>query len=260
MNTCGTCNNLMPESGVCNFCKPAEPIVYEQCAKCKKEVRFIDTVVKSDRRFCSLDCAQSYKESFFNPAPPQQKPSFETCTNCKKVLHFSQPVVRDGNKFCGLECSGAYMKKNFENGESPPGTFQATKPSSTITKEEEDSLKKVLAVIAIAVCMFIWNTVFGSPSKQSSSQKIVQTQTKQWYEGGTLHNADDSDWLAASEANRLATASDFVASQKEALGLTTLDEVKPWAIKMSACITEAAKARAGQQASSLAASCLLLMK
>jgi hypothetical protein len=259
MNTCGICSNLLPESGVCQFCKPAEPVVYEPCAKCKKEVRSIDTVIKNTRHFCSMDCAQSYKESFFNPAPPQQNPSFAVCTNCKKALNFSQPVVRDGNKFCGLECSGAYMKKNFENGESPP-TNEPPKPELT----EEQKIANGCGLGCLGLILLVFIVTMCSPdsnkSSNSGSSSQSQTQTKQWYEGGTLHKSDDAAWLNASESNRLATASDFVASQKEALGLTTLDEVKPWAIKMSACITEASKAKAGQQVSSLAATCLLLMK
>lgn len=32
-----------------------------------------------------------------------------------------------------------------------------------------------------------------------------------WYDGGTLHRASMGQWMAASYANRLATASDFAA-------------------------------------------------
>lgn len=40
--------------------------------------------------------------------------------------------------------------------------------------------------------------------------KVNQTKPKFWWEGGNLHNVTLQDWVYASEANRLASASDYI--------------------------------------------------
>lgn len=62
----------------------------------------------------------------------------------------------------------------------------------------------------------------------------------EWYEGGTLHRANGHAWVKGTEANRLATASDFavavVGERNVTRSLKTFNEFRPYAAEMKACI------------------------
>lgn len=66
---------------------------------------------------------------------------------------------------------------------------------------------------------------------------------KEWYEGGTLHNANGLDWQQATYANKLATAGDLVAASFKSGKLVPalsnkikgVDDIKPMA---AAIVTE----------------------
>ncbi len=64
-----------------------------------------------------------------------------------------------------------------------------------------------------------------------------------WHSGGTLRNATLAKWQAASDHNRLATCADLVADALMQQGVAPnemdIDEIKPWAIQLQACISEA---------------------
>ncbi|MCH8005917.1 MAG: hypothetical protein IH888_06760 [Planctomycetes bacterium] len=64
-----------------------------------------------------------------------------------------------------------------------------------------------------------------------------------WHSGGTLQNATLAQWQAASDHNRLATCSmlviDALMQQGVAPNEMDIAEIKPWAIKLQACISEA---------------------
>ena len=71
----------------------------------------------------------------------------------------------------------------------------------------------------------------------------------QWYRGGTLHAAHGLEWQQANESNRLATAADLVAVVAKG-GDTkipdgTVEDVRPYAEQLAACITEATKTKVG---------------
>jgi hypothetical protein len=83
--------------------------------------------------------------------------------------------------------------------------------------------------------------------------------TGNWYQGGTLHRSTVKEWLSATPENRLATASDFVAASKDRFQFKNMDQLKVYSIQMNSCITEAAKAKADQTASELAASCTIML-
>jgi hypothetical protein len=40
---------------------------------------------------------------------------------------------------------------------------------------------------------------------------VTAAQTRNWYDGGTLHRANMHQWMSAPYPNRLATAADFAA-------------------------------------------------
>ena len=64
-----------------------------------------------------------------------------------------------------------------------------------------------------------------------------------WHSGGTLQNATLAQWQAASDHNRLATCSmlviDALMQQGVAPNEMDIAEIKPWAIKLQTCISEA---------------------
>jgi hypothetical protein len=81
--------------------------------------------------------------------------------------------------------------------------------------------------------------------------------TKAWYEGGTLHQATVAQWKAGSNANRLATASDWVTVTT---GWDTLEEAREKSEDLKTCVTEAAMESPEEtKANELAAACAVLM-
>jgi hypothetical protein len=89
---------------------------------------------------------------------------------------------------------------------------------------------------------------------------LLPTQTKKWYEGGTLHKLYISDWKKASEVNRLATCADFIAATQK---ITDMTKLKAKSIELKNCITEATKGDAGvdrEKVSTIAALCTQLLE
>jgi hypothetical protein len=80
------------------------------------------------------------------------------------------------------------------------------------------------------------------------------SQAGEWYEGGTLTSASILEWQKAAPENKLASASDFVATlyQKKMLNSTLLtsihsvDDLKPYAIELAICIEAASKKEANE--------------
>ena len=68
-------------------------------------------------------------------------------------------------------------------------------------------------------------------------------QQKQWYEGGTLHNATAAQWRIADEGNKLATCADFVANIKKynQQQYINLDSMKADAMYFKKFLDEATK-------------------
>jgi hypothetical protein len=78
---------------------------------------------------------------------------------------------------------------------------------------------------------------------------VPGTAVGQWYRGGTLHDAHGLAWQHADAHNRLATAADLVVALAKGGNTTlhyhTVDDIRPYAVQLAACITEATKTRAG---------------
>jgi hypothetical protein len=78
---------------------------------------------------------------------------------------------------------------------------------------------------------------------------VPGTAAGQWYSGGTLHAANGMEWQQADASNRLATAADMVVAVAKggdsAIQYRTLDDVRPYAAQLSACITEATTTKVG---------------
>lgn len=121
----------------------------------------------------------------------------------------------------------------------------------------------VLLVVSIRF-MILSKDFQPSPPYNPAQQQAApaQQQQKAWNEGGTLHQVTGQEWQAAGAVNRLATASDFVASQKDHLKrpFTTEGELQAMSIELGACITEATKPPGDtQKVSTIAAMCTITM-
>ena len=70
----------------------------------------------------------------------------------------------------------------------------------------------------------------------------------QWYHGGTLHAAHGLAWQKADASNRLATAADLVVAVTQGgntiIRYQTVEDLRPYATQLAACITEATKTKA----------------
>jgi hypothetical protein len=111
-----------------------------------------------------------------------------------------------------------------------------------------------------------------SASKVGSRGDVVRTRSAPseqhtWYPGGTLHDVEIAEWLAATPENQLATAADwalaFPTVQRALRTSTAADAMFPYANALRSCVTRAAlDERAGGHAprtSAVAAACAVLL-
>jgi hypothetical protein len=95
---------------------------------------------------------------------------------------------------------------------------------------------------------------------------VPGTAVGQWQSGGTLHNANGLEWQQADARNRLATAADMVTAVVKGGDTTihyqTVEDVRPYAAQLAACITEATKttAAATLPVQDLAALCVVSLQ
>jgi hypothetical protein len=116
-----------------------------------------------------------------------------------------------------------------------------------------------VSVTAAAVLLVF--TPLASASALNLTSAVTVTQ---WYTGGTLHRATASQWTRASYANKLATASDWVAAILGAGEVRrrtggNIDRLRPYAAQVVACVDEVAPVAGNQQVAELAAACMVLL-
>jgi hypothetical protein len=63
-------------------------------------------------------------------------------------------------------------------------------------------------VIVIPVFLY----VIGNPTKEDKNTSNNTSNSGEWYQGGTLHNATVQEWQQATYENRLATSADWFVS------------------------------------------------
>jgi hypothetical protein len=102
----------------------------------------------------------------------------------------------------------------------------------------------------------------AQPQLVEPIQQSQPVQQAQWYEGGTLHKATAREWLAATSANRLATAADFAATALKQEGKVARDmaDLRVRAEAIESCVSQVAGAQGAenQPVSGLAAACVIL--
>src|SRR5262249_23599548 len=94
---------------------------------------------------------------------------------------------------------------------------------------------------------------------------VPDTAMGQWYSGGTLHDANGAAWQHADARNRLATAAGPGAALAKGgdgtLPDRTVDDLRPYAELLSACITQttAMKAAATLPVRDIAELCVIVL-
>ena len=116
-------------------------------------------------------------------------------------------------------------------------------------------MKKIFILLTIGAVLTMTSCRNGSSSSYNKSTTVVD----KWYEGGTLHKANISDWKTATEKNKLATCGDFMATVDNTVSMT---ELKRRATELKKCIDEATRgleSTNNESVSSIAALCTKTM-
>lgn len=92
--------------------------------------------------------------------------------------------------------------------------------------------RTLLSILVIGIFLL---SACGAPT---TAPEAPQTE---WYSGGTLHKATVAEWHEATYANRLATCADFVVTANREEAERDFSTVKPKAIELEKCITQATK-------------------
>ena len=105
--------------------------------------------------------------------------------------------------------------------------------------------KRFALVLGGAIVMVALGALAGiliSRSELGASSPTSSTGPRPWHSGGTLHNATLERWRAEDDANRLATCADLITMDMLKQGIhpreIRLDDLKPMAVEMEACITK----------------------
>ena len=116
-------------------------------------------------------------------------------------------------------------------------------------------MKKSIVMLILVYFLVACGGSTTSPTRRPSVPNSLPT--KAWYEGGTLHDATVAQWNAASNANRLATASDWVTVMT---GWDTLEEAREKAEDLKTCVNESAVDTIPEmKVTDIAAACAVLM-
>ena len=95
--------------------------------------------------------------------------------------------------------------------------------------------------------------------ESGTSSQSQKTKTKEWYEGGTLHRAIISDWINATDQNKLATCANFMATVDNTVSMT---ELKRRATQLKNCIDETIKgleSTNNESVAEIASACTILL-
>jgi len=89
-----------------------------------------------------------------------------------------------------------------------------------------------------------------------SASSFASAGAKEWYEGGTLHNANSREWNNATYENKLATAADWVA---KIVNVRSMADLKSKAIEVVSCVSETVKGTGNQKVAEIAVMCMIMM-
>ncbi len=112
--------------------------------------------------------------------------------------------------------------------------------------------------LGILVALVVLGGLLPEPDEPKATKPETSTEEQsklaglKWYEGGTLHQKTVAEWQAASNRDRLATSSDFVAKIRK---FDSLADMLVAAHVMQTCITIADEGVQHLKVSEIAASC-----
>lgn len=116
----------------------------------------------------------------------------------------------------------------------------------------------------LIISLLILLTACGKSDQPQATNSPPPPSSKQWYRGGTLHNATIAEWKIATQENRLATSADMIAATLKSEGkqLSNINELFPLASALERCVSEAGDSEQAnsQKVADLAAGCSILMK
>lgn len=99
-----------------------------------------------------------------------------------------------------------------------------------------------LASILVILYFFIPNKKDSSTKRIKESVQPINSNEKKWYEGGTLHRATIAQWRVATDDNKLATCSDFIAKIRLDKGIAFNEsEILAESYALKKCIDAAQK-------------------
>ncbi len=96
-------------------------------------------------------------------------------------------------------------------------------------------MKRFTAFLTLLFTSLIWTVAC------SSDQPVPQEPTtREWYQGGTLHDKTAIDWVKADDSDRLATSADYATVMlKETIlweNIGGVDDMRPYAEELKECI------------------------
>ena len=108
-------------------------------------------------------------------------------------------------------------------------------------KSQSIGLFKWLGIIVFAVfCLLVIEKV--TKDNTYTKNNIEKTTTEKWYVGGTLHKATIAEWRIATDKNKLATCSDFIAKIRLDKGIAFNEtEILAESYALKKCIDAAQK-------------------
>ena len=123
-------------------------------------------------------------------------------------------------------------------------------------------MKKIFG--AILVCSIIFTSSYAW--ENTNSENINKINSKEWYEGGTLHAATIAEWQDASYENKLATCGDWMAKlcgpkSNNINKIQSLNELKEKSNEIVICVDGATRGidnLDNQKISEIALSCMML--
>jgi len=134
-----------------------------------------------------------------------------------------------------------------------------------LTPEKRSRLKAFGLYAIVFVLSLILLPIVSDKDEVDTSFTQHNKTEQQWYAGGSLHQSNISEWKAASHANKLATAADWVlvAPKIKALAQNSNVEVlKPFAQELVTCVNEATEGHEQSDHSKtaeIATMCMMLM-
>ena len=131
-------------------------------------------------------------------------------------------------------------------------------------KKQTSGCAMLFAIIG-GVMLFTYfvnlNDSSSTANRQTEQPRKSASPKKEWYSGGNLHKATLDEWRKASNQNRLATSSDFIAAVSKDVGWLSTDEIKPLAVELMSCIDSTAgdSGLDNMHVSEVAAACLVML-